>query len=532
MNENKIFPGDWKEIVKGKKVILYNTSVSNMLQGKEKHIKKMKWVFQVFQRHPEVVLWWRPHPLELSTIESMIPSLTTEYVEMRKDYKDKRIGVLDESADLHRAIAVSDAYYGDWSSVSQLYKAAGKPVLYADDAITRVTPTAFLPITFCVKEEGIWFIQCNSNKLIMVDRFTYEVKKIISIPFEPPFHGRDYNYHMVDIGNSLLILLGKSRRIYEYEIETDVISEHQPQIDNFTFVSKIVIEKDNRLLMFPYRNNMILEYDYCTNAVNRREFGRNGISLSQCFEKSDAKVFFADKESNALYQYDIISGSHVVIQIGEEDSRYWGVKKACNCFVLPNIEKKAITLWNEETGEITVLTDFPEKYTCLDGMAYLDMFKKDGYIYIFPFYANMILKIDVENKTIAQAFKDVFFDIRYDLDTETDGRMYLCAKRYQNYIYAYAIYRKRWQVFDLSTMEMQESPTFEIKKNEHKNMIESILDRGIYDESFCEGEWDTICCLDNYIKNLQDSGIGKEQREADKDSAGLRIHKMILRELR
>ena len=51
MNENKIFPGDWKEIVKGKKVILYNTSVSNMLQGREKHIKKMKWVFQVFQNH-------------------------------------------------------------------------------------------------------------------------------------------------------------------------------------------------------------------------------------------------------------------------------------------------------------------------------------------------------------------------------------------------------------------------------------------------------------------------------------------------
>lgn len=528
MNKNNIFPDNWKEIVNGKKVILYNTSVSNLLHGREKHIKKMKWVFQVFQRHPEVVLWWRPHPLELSTIESMIPYLTTEYVEMRKNYKDKNIGILDESADLHRAIAVSDAYYGDWSSVAQLYKAAGKPVLYADDAITRVTPTAFLPITFCVKEEGIWFIQCNSNKLIMVDRFTYEVKKIISIPFEPPFRGRDYNYHLVDTGNSLLLMLGKSRYIYEYEIETDTIRERQPQTDHFVFASRIVIEKDNKLLMFPYSNNIILEYDYRTNTVNRREFGRTGISMSQCYEENDAKVLFADKESNALYQYNINDGSHAVIPIGEKDSRYWGVKKAGNCFVLPNIEKKEITLWNEETGEIAVLTDFPEKYTCLDGMAYLDMFEKDGYIYIFPFYANMILKIDVENKTVAQAFKDVFFDIRYDLNTETDGRMYLCAKQYQHYIYAYAMFKTCWQVFDLNTMEVQESPEFGIRKSEHKNMIESILDGGVYDESFCEGEWVTICCLDNYIKNLQDNDMGNEQEKADKGSAGLYIHKMIM----
>ena len=49
-------------------------------------------------------------------------------------------------------------------------------------------------------------------------------------------------------------------------------------------------------------------------------------------------------------------------------------------------------------------TDFPEEYTYLEGMAYLDMFEKDGYIYIFPFYANMILKVDIEKKEITQAF--------------------------------------------------------------------------------------------------------------------------------
>ena len=160
------------------------------------------------------------------------------------------------------------------------------------------------------------------------------------------------------------------------------------------------------------------------------------------------------------------------------------------------------------------------------------MFEKDGYIYIFPFYANMILKVDIEKKEITQAFENIFFNIRYDSDTEeNDGRMYMSAKQYQNYIYAYAIYKKCWQVFNFSTMDVYESPVFEIRKSEHKNIIECILDNGVYDESFCEGEWVTICCLDNYIKNLHDNNIGDDRKNEDRESVGLHIHKMIVSDL-
>ena len=81
----------------------------------------------------------------------------------------------------------------------------------------------------------------------------------------------------------------------------------------------------------------------------------------------------------------------------------------------------------------------------------------------------MILKVDIEKKEITQAFENIFFNIRYDSDTEeNDGRMYMSAKQYQNYIYAYAIYKKCWQVFNFSTMDVYESPVFEIRKSEHK----------------------------------------------------------------
>ena len=44
-------------------------------------------------------------------------------------YIQERWGIYDDTADLERAIALSDAYYGDWSSVVQLCQKAGKPVM-------------------------------------------------------------------------------------------------------------------------------------------------------------------------------------------------------------------------------------------------------------------------------------------------------------------------------------------------------------------------------------------------------------------
>lgn len=135
MEKDRIFPDNWKEIVRGKKVILYNTGVSGLLHEREKQIEKMKWVFQVFKEYSEVVLWWRPHPLEIGTLQSMLPELEEQYMEVRQRYIEENIGILDESADLNRAIAISDAYYGAWSSVTHLYEIVGKPLLISNSTV-------------------------------------------------------------------------------------------------------------------------------------------------------------------------------------------------------------------------------------------------------------------------------------------------------------------------------------------------------------------------------------------------------------
>lgn len=133
--ENIKIPDDWFDIIRRpdgswKKVIFYNTSIAGLLQYNEKMLDKMKFVFHIFKENRnEVALLWRPHPLIRATVESMRPQLWEEYSKIVSKYCEEKWGIYDDTADVHRAIKISDAYYGDGSSVVQLYQQMGKPVM-------------------------------------------------------------------------------------------------------------------------------------------------------------------------------------------------------------------------------------------------------------------------------------------------------------------------------------------------------------------------------------------------------------------
>lgn len=136
--EDLEIPDEWLKIIEKpdgswKKIIFYNTSIAALLEHNEKMLEKMKWVFNVFKENKdEVALLWRPHPLIRTTIESMRPQLWIEYDKLVKQYKEEGWGIYDDSAELDRAIVISDAYYGDGSSVVQVCQSVNKKVLIQD----------------------------------------------------------------------------------------------------------------------------------------------------------------------------------------------------------------------------------------------------------------------------------------------------------------------------------------------------------------------------------------------------------------
>lgn len=133
--EDVTVPEEWRKVIEKpdgtwKKIIFYNTSISAFLKDGGKMIKKMKSVLRIFrERQDETALLWRPHPLMHSTVKSMQPQLWAKYEEIVNTYRAEGWGIYDDSTDMDRAVILSDAYYGDMSSVVQVYQETGKPVM-------------------------------------------------------------------------------------------------------------------------------------------------------------------------------------------------------------------------------------------------------------------------------------------------------------------------------------------------------------------------------------------------------------------
>lgn len=134
-------PDDWKDKIyckdgTRKKIVLYNTTIDALLKHSDIYMEKLKKVLGIFKREERIVLLWRPHPLLATTILAMRPDLHQEYMEIAGKYQQEGWGIYDETADIDRAIVLSDAYYGDMSSVVEMYKVTGKPIMIQDCSVS------------------------------------------------------------------------------------------------------------------------------------------------------------------------------------------------------------------------------------------------------------------------------------------------------------------------------------------------------------------------------------------------------------
>ena len=133
--EDLDIPREWLKVIEKadgswKKIILYNTGIAALLTHNEKWVDKIENVLTIFRENEdEIALLWRPHPLIESTMRSMRPEVLQKYTQLKEQYLAEGWGIYDETADVDRAVVISDAYYGDGSSVVQLYQQTGKPIM-------------------------------------------------------------------------------------------------------------------------------------------------------------------------------------------------------------------------------------------------------------------------------------------------------------------------------------------------------------------------------------------------------------------
>lgn len=119
-------PESWKSKTKDKEVVLVNTGLMPLLNGKHDKIQQTRKVLGELLSVQEYCVLWRPHPLIESGIDSLCPQLRKEWDELKNYFMSEDKGIFDNTNDFQRAIALSDRCYSDPSSLIHLYKVTGK----------------------------------------------------------------------------------------------------------------------------------------------------------------------------------------------------------------------------------------------------------------------------------------------------------------------------------------------------------------------------------------------------------------------
>lgn len=346
--EDVSVPKEWRNVIEKedgnwKKIIFYNTGLTALLRYGEKMLDKIEDVLEVFQKNQEeVALLWRPHPLFRATIVSVRPELEKRYDRIVEEYCRQGWGIYDDTVDLDRAIALSDGYYGDGSSIVQLYQETGQPIMYQNvDYLNKKNSSKFKFFLwsngiFEVEKDSIWLVSFFYNFLCEYSLKTKKVKKIIGIPNNEKKHGSFYSLKKVK--DELVLIPSRGTTIFFYHIIHETFScIHFNECENRGEKFKICLKWKEWIYLFPISYSYILKINTDTKEVEYLEFD----IISQ-LSKKDLPIFtsrytqFNDKiylpicNSNTIFEFNLSTETGKTINIGNVTNQYVTMCKLTN----------------------------------------------------------------------------------------------------------------------------------------------------------------------------------------------------------
>ncbi len=364
-------PAGWLSIIEKpdgtwKKIIFYNTGIAALLEHNEKMLDKIEDVLRVFyENRDEVALLWRPHPLIESTLKSMRPQLWERYREIVRRYRTEGWGIYDDTADMDRAVAVSDGYYGDFSSVAELYKETEKVILIQNPDVKQKDFGKVCVLDAVYFREQVWFSACYFNGLFALNRKTGKVE------FSGQFPGEETNSwylysSAIAIDNRIYFIPFLAKTIAIFNVEKKTFSD-------IALDKKYVKSGKNRCLfmgtekykqyifIFPVFGKCILRLNtengqlvYITEWLNQIKDivfdTEDGFFRQQCVIREE-KIYVPFCNVNAVMELDcntLITKIHVV---GKKKVGYSGISFDGSSFWLSPRAYDHILKWNPNTNE-------------------------------------------------------------------------------------------------------------------------------------------------------------------------------------
>lgn len=413
-------PETWKKALNGRKVFLLNTHLNPIINEAEKLIDKLHQIFELFRKRETVALLWRPHPLSIETAKAMNPKILGSYLQLIEEFKTLSNGVYDESPDVHRAIAVSDAYVGDWSSLVTLYGITGKPIY-----ITNINNTTNIGMTdkelrlsfsYAVEVDGyLWASADQFNGLFKICVQTGESEFVASFDKENP--GGLLYRGAVSYGRKLFFVPYLAKSIAEYNIDTKEMRYYQikAKMQKGSLFTGFAVQ-DHKLFLFPHRmedivtldmeGGQIQYYDCNYEALINNVEDKNTSMFASMIRAEDCE-YMPCFRTNMLIKFNLVNYESEVLSISIANEGLCDVTYDSGILYILSVSGD-IYAYDTRNGEVelfwTNMAKGKESYGMIIYLA--------GFLWLLPDRSDNIYRVDVKTRK-EQLYKDLPQEFAY-----------------------------------------------------------------------------------------------------------------------
>jgi len=409
-------PEAWLELMKGsdsnrKKVVLYNARLTDTSVRIENQLTKIKGTFSCFKGQSDIVLWWRPHPLNLETLKSMRPQLAAEYSKIVDDYRSEGWGIYDDTSDLERALIESDAYYGDYSSLIALYGVLGKPICINNNGIYTENNTNIAAEIGNQLDDGTyhWFTLYRENALLKMNKLTWETEYVVGIPRITD--GRTpVCVEIVECQGKIFIASSSDDSITVFNKNTYQLTKlalkamKNPRAYRF----RMACSCSEFVYMFGFSypaiikiNSITLEVEYITDWLNslcKQPANTDNLFLGVgCV--IDNEVILPAQSANSILFFDMESCTSRIFAVPSKNSGYVSICFDGDSYWLSARHSGGtVVKWHPERGATEI--EIPNGWADGD---YWNLCYSNGYAWYFPTLGNTAFKVNVETHEVEVA---------------------------------------------------------------------------------------------------------------------------------
>lgn len=402
-------PQAWEKIIERpdksrKRIILYNTTINGLLGHNEIMLKKIESVLEKLKENrDDVVLLWRPHPLIESTLTSMRPQLWDAYREIRDKYIREGWGIYDDSADLDRAVLLSDAYYGDYSSVVQVYKKTGKPVMLQDCSINYLNDEKMQYVRMIksyLYEDKLIFASTDYNALFSADITSGEILYLGRFSGEKTEQSNLFS-QVVQFETSIAVCPCLASSAYIYDCQKKEIRELCiAGLRNHSYQIFPVLEQGEEVLytiptfgaVFGQLNREMSGFVFKVNfqeEYEKRTGKKYKVGSDSGLYVYNGCLYFAVCEDSFLVKFHMQSHQMTFLKIAEADGGFYKILGAGHILYAMNVKNKIISYDLEKERVVSVL-DFCTRES--ESSLFRDGFFWGESIYFVSYQSNQCVK--------------------------------------------------------------------------------------------------------------------------------------------